>query len=96
MKKYQRQYCYRYPKMIDVIREGVNTALSKCRDRFRSERWNCTPLNWEQVLSGGGLLKKGSILLTVFKVYKSSGFMYFQGSSTQTVRKTVFLVKSFK
>ncbi|XP_046855967.1 protein Wnt-2-like [Xenia sp. Carnegie-2017] len=60
MKKYQRQYCYSYPKMIDVIKEGVNTALSKCRDRFRSERWNCTPLNWEQVLSGGGLLKKAS------------------------------------
>ena len=50
--------------MIDVIKEGVNTALSKCRERFSNRKWNCSPLNWVQVLSDERLLRKGSSLLT--------------------------------
>lgn len=58
LNKYQRKLCYRFPEMIQPIKDGVKHAVKECRRQFSSFRWNCSTLDWKQVLTEGGILKK--------------------------------------
>lgn len=56
--KRQRNICVRSPKLIEVVQKGIENALTECRRQFKSYRWNCSPLTWNEVFSEGGILKK--------------------------------------
>lgn len=58
LNRYRRNLCYRFPEMIPVIERGLKQALEECRRQFSLYRWNCSPLNWKQVLTEGGILRK--------------------------------------
>jgi hypothetical protein len=49
--------------MIEIIGKGVKHALKECRRQFNSQRWNCSPLDWEQVFTEGGILRKRKCVL---------------------------------
>lgn len=62
--KHQSKLCHHFPEMIPVIELGVQHALKECRRQFRTYRWNCSPLRWEEVFSDGGILKKRKTAFT--------------------------------
>ncbi|CAB3998119.1 Wnt-2b-A [Paramuricea clavata] len=58
--KKQRSMCARTPDLIKVVQKAVKNALAECRRQFKSYRWNCSPLTWDQVFAENGILKKRS------------------------------------
>ena len=62
---YQRKLCDRFPKMIEPIKDGVKHALKECKRQFSSFRWNCSSLDWKQVLTDGGILKSSKYQLII-------------------------------
>ena len=66
--KYQRNLCYRFPGIIPLIKDGIKHALKECRRQFSSFRWNCSSLNWKEVLNDGGILKKRKSHLFLYTI----------------------------
>ena len=58
LSKDRRKLCYSFPEMIPFVKQGVKNALKECRRQFSSYRWNCYPLDWVQVLTERGIVKK--------------------------------------
>lgn len=67
--KNQRKLCYHFPEMIEIIGKGVKHALKECRRQFSSHRWNCSTLDWEQVFTEGGILRKRKCVLDFIRLY---------------------------
>ena len=66
--KYQRNLCYHFPEIIPLIKDGVKHALKECRRQFISFRWNCSSLDWKEVLNDGGILKKRKSYLFLYTI----------------------------
>ncbi|XP_028419197.1 protein Wnt-2b-like [Dendronephthya gigantea] len=75
LNKYRKNLCRRFPEMIPVIERGLKQALEECRRQFSSYRWNCSPLNYKQVLNEGGILRKRSRETALVQALTAAGVM---------------------
>ncbi|KFM82982.1 Protein Wnt-2b, partial [Stegodyphus mimosarum] len=40
--KQQRQFCMKYPEIIQIISQGAQTGIRECQSQFEYHRWNCS------------------------------------------------------